>query len=82
MSVNCNRKWLAIGFACLFCACAAKPFICPIIETAGDLCKFLVVRLPDGSTETVPREAVVGVAMQARAARAAGAKASDAGSDQ
>lgn len=68
---------LAIG------GCAAKPYICPIIETASELCQFLVVRLPDGSTEIVPKSAVVGMAMNARAARVAGAAqgATDAGAD-
>lgn len=81
MSVNRSRKWGAVFFAISLTACAAKPFICPVIETAGEICKYLVVRLPDGSTETVPREAVVGMAMQARAARISGAKASDAGAE-
>jgi len=71
---------LAIGVM----GCAAKPYICPIIETAGELCNFLVVRLPDGSTEQVPKSAVIGMAMSARAARfeAAKAGASDAGADR
>lgn len=71
---------LAIGFA----GCAAKPFICPIVETAGELCQFFVVRLPDGSTERVPKSAIVGMAMSARAARfeAAKAGAADAGADR
>jgi hypothetical protein len=77
----------AVGLAIGFCAlalsgCAAKGMVCPIIETAAELCPYLVVRLPDGSTETVPREAIMGVAQQARAMRTAGAKASDAGLDQ
>ena len=88
---DARRFWLrypaAVGVAIGLCVvalggCAAKPYICPIIETAGELCNFLVVRLPDGSTETVPKSAIIGMAMSARAARVSGAKVGDAGADQ
>jgi hypothetical protein len=75
---------VAIGFCALVLAgCGAGKFVCPVLETAAELCPLIAVRLPDGTTEMVPAEAIAGMARQARAARLAGAaKASDAGVDQ
>jgi hypothetical protein len=80
-------KPAAVGVAIGFCAlllfgCGAGKVVCPILDVASELCPLIAVRLPDGTTEMVPASAVRGMAMQARAARIAGASASDAGADQ
>ena len=61
--------------------CAAKGLVCPALRIAADACETIIVVLPDGSEERIPKSAVVGMAMQARAARISGAKASDAGAE-
>jgi hypothetical protein len=64
--------------------CAALRTACAGIDLADKACDFIVIKLPDGTTETVRREDIAGVAMQARAARlSSAAKAgADAGTDQ
>jgi hypothetical protein len=58
---------------------------CQLIRTTADICDTVVIILPDGSEERVPKDAIVGMAMSARATRVSGAmKASvpDAGADR
>lgn len=75
---------VAIGAcALLFAGCGAGKVVCPLIDVAAEVCPLIAIKLPDGTTEMVPREAVMGVAMGARAARLSGVKAAaDAGADQ
>ncbi|HMJ52096.1 MAG TPA: hypothetical protein VK540_08465 [Polyangiaceae bacterium] len=88
---DARRFWLrypaAVGVAIGVCAlvisgCAAKNIACPILRLAADACEEIVIILPDGSEERVPKSAIAGVAMSARAARVSGAKAGDAGADR
>ena len=84
MSVYRNCKWVTLWFLALSAAigCAAKGLVCPALRIAADACETIIVVLPDGSEERIPKSAVVGMAMQARAARMSGAKSlSDAGAE-
>lgn len=68
----------AIAVGGLLVACAAKPLVCPIVKVLDEACPFVIVELPDGTKEPVPREQVSLLALRARAARGA----HDAGSDR
>jgi hypothetical protein len=73
---------LVFAVAMLVSGCAAKPLLCPLIDTAAELCPLIAVRLPDGTTEMVPREQIMGAAMGARAKRMGTALPADAGVDR
>lgn len=64
--------------------CAWLKPACAGIDLADSLCDWVVVKLPDGTTERVRRDDIMGVVKEARASRlSAAAKASvDAGADQ
>jgi hypothetical protein len=82
MHVNHNSKWAVVALvAAGALGCAAKPYVCPIIKLADSVCQSVVVQLPDGTTEEVPKAAIMGVAMGARAQRMGAMKAADAGVD-
>ncbi len=50
-------------------SCAAVKSVCPIIDLASEICPMVAVKMPDGTTEYVPKNEVGQVAMRARAAR-------------
>jgi len=59
---------LVIAMGALPLACAA---ICPTIKLASDICPIIMVELPDGSLEPVPKAQITGLAVQSRAMRTA-----------
>jgi hypothetical protein len=61
------------------CACAA---VCPTIKLASDVCPLIMVELPDGTFEAVPKEQIAAVAAQTRAARLSAKGSADAGADR
>lgn len=62
--------------------CGYGKVACTALETAAEICPYVLVKMPDGTVEKVPREAILGVAMQAKAARLSGSNQADAGADQ
>lgn len=75
---------MALGFCLLVSGCAwFKSSGCQVLRVAADLCDDIVIILPDGTEERVPKRDVEGLVKQTRAARIAGAaRAADAGADQ
>lgn len=71
------------ALALLAFGCAAKGLVCPTLKLLSDSCDKVIIMLPDGTSEVVSKDAIVGMAMSARAARVAGAAqgAPDAGAD-
>lgn len=61
-------------FAIGGCNAAAKDTACQIVKAADELCPYVVVILPDGSKENVPREAIANLALEHKAARLGGGK--------
>jgi hypothetical protein len=47
----------------------ARAAVCPIIDLASQLCPLILVKLPDGSEELVPRDRIADAALRVRLAR-------------
>jgi hypothetical protein len=63
---------LVTVFAVVMVACAAKNIVCPIIHAVDEICPLVIVELPDGGQEAVPRADIQQTALQHRATRLAG----------
>jgi hypothetical protein len=57
--------FLALGFACAY-----RQAVCQVIDLASEVCPLILVKLPDGGTEQVPKEEVAALAARVGAARA------------
>lgn len=73
-SVNPPPMAVLVLAGALLVGCAAKAIVCPVIKLASDVCPLIMVELPDGTVEAVPKEQIAGLAMQARASRMGSAR--------
>jgi hypothetical protein len=66
-------SWPLVGGAILALSVAGCPgagrVVCPVIDLASQVCPYILVKLPDGSTEPVRREVIEGAAIRARVTR-------------
>lgn len=69
---------LALGAVAVACG-PAKAITCPILRVADELCPLVMVELPDGGTEAIPKADIRRLAEAQRAARLAAERAWDAG---
>jgi hypothetical protein len=59
---------VAVGLALAACL-GARGAVCPVIDLASTLCPLILVKMPDGSQELVPRDRIADTAMRVRLSR-------------
>jgi hypothetical protein len=72
--VTWTKMVAGVAVALALAACVgARAAVCPVIDLASTLCPLILVKMPDGTQEVVPRDRIAETAMRVRAARMSGA---------